>query len=816
MHDFIMAEDSELRDVICDGPFVPMKTIREPTMSVPKTRKEYNDADRKAIEKNVRDKNILVCGIGPDEYNRISACQSAKEIWEALQIAHEGNTQVKQSKIDMLKTEYELFRMKDDESIQDMHTHFTSIINKLHSLGEIIPRNKLLRRILSVLPGSWESKANVITEAKDLQKLTIDELIEISKNGWQKLRYSKKGQSSKPRGYDLCHKCGKLGHFIKDYPLLKQDQYKHNTDKAAKRNLVPDKQFKRKDVADNTVKQALAAWGDSSNESGEDDEQGDNSMMAVESEAAKYDSIFALMAKSDDDEDDDDKIASIEHERDDLLVVVVDLKETIEELKREGRHEITQKGKGVASEAHIKIENELQTVKSSVCAELERNRQLQEDLGRVKSDLKKSPKWTWSSDAIAAMYTSNGGNKQGVGFQIEKTPYNPHSKYVIVPDNWLCTHYGNTGHFKENCKARIQSQQKNKVFVEKGAVKGSSQKWSVSFGNGKKGYILGVGRIEKSLAHSIKNVYYVNGLKYSLLSVFQICDKGNKVEFVSKICTITILVTCEVVLVAKRYKNIYVSNFESLQNRDLSCLNIVDDDAELWHRRLGHASFTLLNKLVKKDLVRGLAKSSFKDHKVCDACVKGKQVRSSFKPKNEVSTSRPLYLLHMDLCVPMRVPSRGGKKYIFVIVDDYSRFTWTMFLRTKDETFQVFDAFVKMIQMKMSHNVVCIRSDHGTEFDNAKFDKFCAENDSHDKIDQDGEQSVVPGEVIDMENGKADMMSQVKESNDEGIVVYPTDVEEPGSSITTTAAENRVVDAIRGTPYAELRSGTHDNQGSRS
>ncbi|XP_070058115.1 uncharacterized protein [Nicotiana tomentosiformis] len=885
MHDFIMAEDSELRDVICDGPFVPMKTIREPTMSVPKTRKEYNDADRKAIEKNVRDKNILVCGIGPDEYNRISACQSAKEIWEALQIAHEGNTQVKQSKIDMLKTEYELFRMKDDESIQDMHTHFTSIINKLHSLGEIIPRNKLLRRILSVLPGSWESKANVITEAKDLQKLTIDELIgnlktyemkkkkkynerrEPKRENNSKLRYSKKGQSSKPRGYDLCHKCGKLGHFIKDYPLLKQDQYKHNTDKAAKRNLVPDKQFKRKDVADNTVKQALAAWGDSSNESGEDDEQGDNSMMAVESEAAKYDSIFALMAKSDDDEDDDDKIASIEHERDDLLVVVVDLKETIEELKREGRHEITQKGKGVASEAHIKIENELQTVKSSVCAELERNRQLQEDLGRVKSDLKKSPKWTWSSDAIAAMYTSNGGNKQGVGFQIEKTPYNPHSKYVIVPDNWLCTHYGNTGHFKENCKARIQSQQKNKVFVEKGAVKGSSQKWSVSFGNGKKGYILGVGRIEKSLAHSIKNVYYVNGLKYSLLSVFQICDKGNKVEFVSKICTITILVTCEVVLVAKRYKNIYVSNFESLQNRDLSCLNIVDDDAELWHRRLGHASFTLLNKLVKKDLVRGLAKSSFKDHKVCDACVKGKQVRSSFKPKNEVSTSRPLYLLHMDLCVPMRVPSRGGKKYIFVIVDDYSRFTWTMFLRTKDETFQVFDAFVKMIQMKMSHNVVCIRSDHGTEFDNAKFDKFCAENalrkfdaksdegifpgyssqskaykvynkrtqyvgesihvifdesyhpcgkDSHDKIDQDGEQSVVPGEVIDMENGKADMMSQVKESNDEGIVVYPTDVEEPGSSITTTAAENRVVDAIRGTPYAELRSGTHDNQGSRS
>ncbi|XP_016495984.1 uncharacterized protein LOC107814992 [Nicotiana tabacum] len=153
-----MDEDSELWDVICDGPFVPMKANGEPEVSVPKTRKEYNDADRKAIEKNFRAKKILVCGIGPDEYNQISACQSAKEIWEALKIAHEGTIQVKQSKIDMLTTEYELFRMKDDESIQDMHTRFTSIINDLHSLGEIIPGNKLVRKILSVLPGSWESK----------------------------------------------------------------------------------------------------------------------------------------------------------------------------------------------------------------------------------------------------------------------------------------------------------------------------------------------------------------------------------------------------------------------------------------------------------------------------------------------------------------------------------------------------------------------------------------------------------------------------------------------------------------------------------
>ena len=75
---------------------------------------------------------------------------------------------------------------------------------------------------------------------------------------------------------------------------------------------------------------------------------------------------------------------------------------------------------------------------------------------------------------------------------------------------------------------------------------------SVSFGNGKKGYILGIGKIGKSLEHSIEDVYYVNRLKYSLLSVSQICDKGNEVRFLSEKCTVTNLVTNEVILIAKK------------------------------------------------------------------------------------------------------------------------------------------------------------------------------------------------------------------------------------------------------------------------
>ncbi|XP_075108985.1 uncharacterized protein LOC142180807 [Nicotiana tabacum] len=102
MRDFIMAGVSELWDVICDGPFVLMKTVGEGTVAVLKTRKKYNDADRKAIEKNFKQRRFLF---------------STKEIWEALQTAYEGTTQVKPSKIDMLTTEHELFKIKKDESI---------------------------------------------------------------------------------------------------------------------------------------------------------------------------------------------------------------------------------------------------------------------------------------------------------------------------------------------------------------------------------------------------------------------------------------------------------------------------------------------------------------------------------------------------------------------------------------------------------------------------------------------------------------------------------------------------------------------------
>ncbi|GJX12568.1 putative ribonuclease H-like domain-containing protein [Tanacetum coccineum] len=138
----------------------------------------------------------------------------------------------------------------------------------------------------------------------------------------------------------------------------------------------------------------------------------------------------------------------------------------------------------------------------------------------------------------------------------------------------------------------------------------------------------------------------------------------------------------------------------------------------LWHRRLSHLNFGAINHLARHGLVRGLPKLKFEKDHLCSACAMGKSKKKPHKPKSEDTNQEKLYLLHMDLCGPMRVASVNGKKYILVIVDDYSRFTWVKFLRSKDEAPDFIIKFLKMIQVRLKVTVRRIRTDNGTEFVN--------------------------------------------------------------------------------------------------
>ncbi|GJY50988.1 retrovirus-related pol polyprotein from transposon TNT 1-94 [Tanacetum coccineum] len=188
---------------------------------------------------------------------------------------------------------------------------------------------------------------------------------------------------------------------------------------------------------------------------------------------------------------------------------------------------------------------------------------------------------------------------------------------------------------------------------------------------------------------TILRVYYVEGLGHNLFSVGQFCDLNLEVAFY-------MMASSPICLLSKASKT----------------------KSWLWHRCLSHLNFGAINHLARHGLVRGLPKLKFKKDHMCSAYAMGKSKKKPHKPKFEDTNQEKLYLLHMDLCGPMRVASINEKKYILVIVDDFSRFTWVKFLRSKDEAPNFIIKFLKMIQVRLKVPVRRIRTDNGTEFVN--------------------------------------------------------------------------------------------------
>jgi len=136
MENYAQADDYGLWMIIENGPLIPKKVIEDEKI-VPKKPQEFNADDFKMMEKDAKAKKLLYFGLGPDEYTRISECESAKEIKDAIRVAYEGTNRVKQSRIDLLMRKYEQFKMGDKETVMEKCTRFTHITNELKILREV-------------------------------------------------------------------------------------------------------------------------------------------------------------------------------------------------------------------------------------------------------------------------------------------------------------------------------------------------------------------------------------------------------------------------------------------------------------------------------------------------------------------------------------------------------------------------------------------------------------------------------------------------------------------------------------------------------
>ncbi|GKA84749.1 retrovirus-related pol polyprotein from transposon TNT 1-94, partial [Tanacetum coccineum] len=209
---------------------------------------------------------------------------------------------------------------------------------------------------------------------------------------------------------------------------------------------------------------------------------------------------------------------------------------------------------------------------------------------------------------------------------------------------------------------------------------------TVKFRNDHVAKILGYGDYQIRNV-TISRVYYVEGLGHNLFFVRQFCDSNLEVAFRQHTCFIRNLEGVDL-LTGSRGNNLYTLSLGDMMASSLICLFSKASKTKSWpwHRRLSHLNFGAINHLTRHNLVQGLPKIKFEKDHLCSACAMGKSKKKPHKPKSEDTNQEKLYLLHMDLCGPMRVASVNGKKYILIIVDDYSQFTWVKFLRTDNGT----------------------------------------------------------------------------------------------------------------------------------
>nr|GFA54576.1 hypothetical protein [Tanacetum cinerariifolium] len=149
-------------------------------------------------------------------------------------------------------------------------------------------------------------------------------------------------------------------------------------------------------------------------------------------------------------------------------------------------------------------------------------------------------------------------------------------------------------------------------------------------------------------------------------------------------------------LTGDRSSNLYTIALNEGASNSSTCLLAKASSSQswLWHQRLSHLNFATINNLVKNNFVQGLPKMKFEKDHLCSTCEQGKIHQKHHKSKTAFASNKPLYLLHMDLCGPMRVQSINGKRYVLVVVGDYLRYTWR------------------------------VRTDIGTEFKNKTLAKF--------------------------------------------------------------------------------------------
>ncbi|XP_073225551.1 uncharacterized protein [Cicer arietinum] len=598
---FLISQDNNMWSVVENGDHV-IRTNNADATSDEKPQAQWTADENAKVLLNSKAHLFLTCALCREEYDRVEECKNAKELWDTLRIHHEGSSHVKEARIDMGVRDFELFEMKEDETIDEMFSRLTIILNNLRSLGKVYSVQERIRKILRSLPKEWRHMVTAITEARDLTNMKLEDLVgtlrahepllmadkpnkrgrmialktsqtesSSSKNNEDVITkenteyplsededdlvmisrkiqrmLNRRGQNRGPpqkekidKSQITCYGCNKMGHYKTECPLNKRNSRKFP--------------YKNKSM--------MITWDDSDESSSEQEKEEEANL--------------CLMTKSENDK-----------------VSISDLCPNCEKLEVEfdsllnDSYTLSQKCMFQKTQlVEIKKQNEELQKKN--------DEYLKTEVMELKNDISNFVK---STETFQKIMGSQSGifDKAGIGFkssQKQKLYENFFLPKVHPLINKRKPWYSDNG-----CSRHMTGDKHCFMSLE---IKDGG---SVTFGNNDKAQIKGTCIIGKNNSAKIENVQYVDGLKHNLLSISQLCDSGFEVIFKPTLCEVKHSSSGRVFFSGFRKKNLYELYLDDLPTE--SCFVSIEKDKWIWHKRAGHTSLNTISKLANLELVK--------------------------------------------------------------------------------------------------------------------------------------------------------------------------------------------------------------------
>nr|GEW59000.1 reverse transcriptase domain-containing protein [Tanacetum cinerariifolium] len=663
--------------------------------SIKNDKSMWSDQEKKIQKIDRLARSILIQGLPNDIYSLIDSNKSAKDLWDALAMHMLGFEYGEQDRKAVVLYECETFKATEGELLLDTYIRYLQVINDLKKCGYSKDNCELNFKFLNNLQPEWKQKEKVVvssdskgSDEDDFSKLKkVTALLandfnrkkiysnstnnnlrtsSASNSANKKQEYVKSDDKKEDKKIEekkrdmskvKCYNCKKEGHFAKDCKKSKVKDYDYYKTKML---------LAKKDKDEQVLLAKNHAWMESSSDS--DKEINANMVFMthmekvlsdLEKSSSSSDETIAEVSYYTSESESESEFKTLEYYNNSTNY---DL-DTLSSVRRPKPSSVMWKKKGSSNT----IKADLSSVNHS---NLNKNvkRYNRTDLLSCNNSHLEDTKSEY--DCNAAMHADCNSYDVDVNdlfvfddvniriSQVSKMPFRK----------------------KPSASLNMPSRNNSKKYLSRNVLKWLSKlqplaelvaKWisrvkhcpDLSLDHRFKMFKAYDGDVVIG-SMTIKRVYYVEGLD---------------------------------LLNGDRSSNLYTIALNEIASNSSSSLLAKASFSQswLWHQYLSHLNFIIINNRVKYNLVRGLPKMKFEKDHLCSTCEQGKIHRKHHKSKTAFASNKLLYLLHMDLCGPIRIEIINGKRYVLVVVDDFSRYTWVLFFHSKDEASEQQNGVVK-------------------------------------------------------------------------------------------------------------------------